>query len=209
MLDFSTLNDEQLVELIRESCAEAGRRGAAVAAAAKQTIFEEVERARVTRQAREAAEETLRQNQVRQAAREEAQRIQREAETAERLRVEERERTQWAKKKGVAQALDALYDLTNGDTIVAWIGSTNERRIFFQSKPFGGITYATLYVTGNRKNPPGSFEFPDKTLEGREELAEILRAIAEEWISVKIPLKSALAWSGDAIPLPTKKASAA
>lgn len=201
-LDFSGLSNDQLIQLIRAACAEAVNRGAATAAAAQDAYLSEVERARVAQAATLLETERLRGEEAARVAREAADKLRRQA---ERQRVEDAaaaETKLWARRKGIAAAIDATgYDV-KGDQLVVWLSGANEKRVFLQTKGYGGATYVTYYVTGNSHHAPGSYTFRsgmDASL--KRDLKPVLKAIAEEWNEIKVDLQEAMRWDGAAIPL--------
>lgn len=201
-LDFSGLTDDQLIGLIRAACTEARTRGNATEAAARNVYLDEVERARISRAAELLAAERLRNEEAQRVAREAEDRVRRDADQKKIDDVAASEATLWARRKGIAQALDAAgYDV-KGDQLVVWLSASKEKRVFLQNKLFGGTTYATLFVTGNGRHAPDSIEFRggmDASL--KKALPPILRAVAREWNAIKVDLAQALAWNGTAIPL--------
>lgn len=201
-LDFSGLTDDQLIGLIRAACAEARDRGAATEAAARNVYLDEVERARIARAAELLEAERLRGEEAARVAREAAAKVRAEADRKKVDDAASSERRTWARRKGIAQALDAAgYDV-KGDQLVVWLSGSGEKRVFLQARAFGSVTYATLYVTGNGRHAPDSIEFRSGLgADLKTALPPILRAIAKEWNAIKVDLEQALAWSGDAIPL--------
>jgi hypothetical protein len=123
----------------------------------------------------------------------------------------EKERRSWARKKGFAQALATLGWDVKGDQLVCWMNdSSKERRVFLQAQGFGNGTYATLYITGNRRHPPDTIEFTSGTsAKYKAAIPALLRAAARTWTSVKIDLETALSWDGDAELPPTDEQIAA
>lgn len=201
-LDFSPLTDDQLIQLIRAACAEVGRRGAACAMAAQAVYLDEVERARVAREAAEREAERLRQADAERIAREAADKVRREAERQKVVDAAASEAKLWARRKGIAQAIAATgYDV-KGDQVVVWLSGTKEKRVFLQERGHGGVTYATFYATGNGRHVPGSFEFrAGMTPSLKEALKPVLCAIAKEWNAFRVDLEEALSWSGEVVPL--------
>lgn len=201
-LDFSDLTDDQLMQLIRAACAEAVNRGAACAQAAHGVYLDAVEQARVAHAAAEREADRLRQAEVERIARETSERMRRDAEGKKINDAASAEAKLWARRKGIAAALEAADYPVAGDTLTVWLsGSTQEKRVFLQQGGYGGATFATLYVTGNRRNPPGTIEWSSRVVkECRPGIAAVLVAVAQEWNAIKVDLGKALAWSGDAIP---------
>lgn len=202
-LDFSALTDEQLVELITAACRAAVDRGAATEAAARDAFLSARERAAVAGAAASREAERLRQEEARKVAEEAAARVRSQASQAAVADVAAKERNIWARRKGIAQAIEAAGWSVKGDSIVVWLSAAKEKRVFLQQSKFQGATYATLFVTGNGRKPPGSIELninKERTA-FRAAIPAILRAIARDWNEIKVDLEAALAWDGEAIPL--------
>lgn len=201
-IDFSELSDDQLVGLIRAACAEAVCRGAGVASAARDAYVTEVDRARVVREATSQEAERLRKLEEERIAADAAAAVRLAAEREKAATAAEREATLWARRRGIALALQASsYDPT-GDQVVVWRSGSHEKRVFLQERAYGGRTYATLYVTGNAKHAPDSVQFTaGLTARQKTDVAAILRAVAAEWDAMKVDVSEALAWKGTAIPL--------
>ena len=90
-LDFSSLTDDQLVELLRATLNECVQRNPAVQAAAQSAIIDEKEKAEIAKQAAEQEAAKLRAQERERIAKEAAERVRREN--------EERDRVQQAKRK--------------------------------------------------------------------------------------------------------------
>jgi hypothetical protein len=202
-LDFSGLTDEQLTTLLKSGMAEAFRRSPACAAAVRSAYLSEAEKFTIQRDAAAREAERLRQEEVKRCEAEAAAKVRRDAELRQSKEQGDKERRLWGKKKGIAEALQRVGWDVSGDQLVVWFkDTTKERRVFLQSLGYGGITYATLYVTGNRQHPPGTIEWSRNVREShRQRLQLILEAAARDWTSVKIDLQAALNWNGDAIPV--------
>jgi hypothetical protein len=199
-LDFSDLTDDQLVQLIRAACAEAVNRGAACAKAAHGVYLDAVEQARVAHAAAEREADRLRQAEVERIARETSERMRRDADRKKIDEAAESEAKRWARHKGIAMALEAAGYPVEGDSLTVWLSGSNEKRVFLQQGGYGGATFATLYVTGNKRHPPGSIEWSPRVVkEYRPGVAAVLAAVAKEWNTLKVDLEKALAWQGDAI----------
>lgn len=208
-LDFSPLDDGQLVTLIRAACGEAARRGAAVAAAARDAYLDAAERATVARTAAEAEAERIRQEEIRRVAAEATEQVRAKAER-ERAQAEiAREQERWGRRKAVALEVVRLFGgcrfETKGLHIIAWKkpGGT-ERRIFIQ---YGfNDTLFTYYVTGNaQKNiVPGKREWrKDPDLRANADaITALCKVIAALWIEGDIDVTAAAGWAGEPAPLP-------
>jgi hypothetical protein len=188
-LNFSVLNDDQLVALIQASYAEAVRRGARVAVRAEEACRALDSLSNDER----AAAERERRLEAQRLADQEAERARRRAES-DRLRQAAAEQTRvWALKKEIADAIAATgYDV-RGDQLVVWrkAGGT-EKRVFLQQKHFGGTTYLTLFVTGNAKHAPGSIKNCGVSKKVAELVEPILRRVAAEWAELRINLDEAV-----------------
>ena len=204
-LDFSGLTDDQLIGLIRAACGEARSRGNATEAAARNVYLDEVERARIARAAELLAGERLRNEEAQRVAKEAEDRVRRDADQKKIDDVAAGEVTLWARRKGIAQAFDAAGWDVRGDQLVVWLSASKEKRVFLQKNVYGAASWATLYVTGNKRQAPGSAEYSHGGFKGdkafEERVGAVLRAVAREWNAIKVDLPQALAWSGDAIPL--------
>jgi len=205
-LDFSGLTDDQLIGLIRAACAEARRRGTATNEAARNVYLDEVERARIAQAAELLTAERLRNEEAQRVAKEAEERLRREADQKKIADVAAGEVALWAKRKGIAQALDAVGWDCKGDQLVVWLSPSKEKRVFLQQAVYGGATWATLYVTGNNRNAPGSATFSTSAFKGDTEFKRnvkaVLEAVAKNWNAIKVDLSAALAWKGDATPMP-------
>ena len=203
-LDFSGLTDDQLIALIRDACEEARRRGDATETAARNVYLDEVERTRIGRAAELLEAERLRNEESARVAKEAADRVRRDADKTKIDDVANKERVLWAKRKGIAKALDAAGWDCRGDQLVVWMSSAKEKRVFLQKAVYGASSYAIFFVTGNKSHAPESFQFSqsvfgkDKAFMGR--VGDVLRAVAEEWNTLKVDLEQALSWDGASIP---------
>ena len=215
-IDFSALSDDQLVHLIRSACQEAATRGDACAAAAKDAILDEAEKARIAREAAEATAAKLK-------AEEEA-RIRADAEAQVRAQAAlkttdeetKKQERRWALRKGLALAVERVFsDLClfpvkakNGSHLLVelWQKGT-DRRIFIGYGFSKGVV--AYYVTGGgagRPKPPKFLENERGDSDVKKhhaKLVELCEAIAKLYpgATAKIDIGEALAWDGDAIPL--------
>lgn len=147
-LDFSSLSDDQLVELIRAALSEAARRGRASVAAAQEAWLDEAEKTRVAKEATEREAAKLRAAERERIAREAAERVRREHEArnaqAEReaqrkagldaaaaARQGELERRQWLVRTGAILDRDPwMLCLVSANTRYGWrvlVNRENER----------------------------------------------------------------------------------
>jgi hypothetical protein len=202
MLDFTALTDDQLIALIASAAQEAIARGYATEAAAREVMLSAKERADIASAARDAEAERLRREEAQRIAEEAAAKVRNQATAKIVDAAAEKERTVWARRKGIAQAIASTGYSVAGDSLVVWLSPSKEKRVFLQQTKFNGATYATLYVTGNAKHPPNTVELA-RGMDGnlKAALPAILRAVARDWNAIKIDLAAALGWEGEAIPL--------
>ncbi len=158
-MDFSTLSDEQLLELIESAMSEAVSRG--VGRIAETIYLDAQESARIQSEAAEAAKEKLRIAEVERLKREAESKVAAEA----RAKTTESQTNTWAKKAALMQALKAhpLFEDDKDFSVNIWERSPGgEVRIYIQGPKVGRrnsneweIVY---YATGSRYNAPGSIE---------------------------------------------------
>ena len=183
-LDFSSLTDDQLVELIREACRAAVARGNGCARAAESAYLSEAERIRI---AREATERELAARKA-----EEADRIAHQAANAVKfdLATEEQKR-KWEEKKKISDRLNELVQSDDTLELHVWSNDRGEKRIYVSvsGRKRWNDNEIEYYHTGNAKNPPKSVKVSSKLLADghtREELLNFLGAVAERWINLRL-----------------------
>jgi hypothetical protein len=175
MIDCSNLTDDQLLQLIRSAMVEVSVRGEAVRLAVRSEFVSAKERLEI--------EEKVKAEYEIQQQKKEREKIAREAEN--KLLAEEKAKqakateNTWACKMAVITALrnwgyDAMFDLN------VWEGS--DRRIYFEGQSWK----YTLFVTGNKYNPPNKLEATgyecwfDKD-ERLPLLKKFLKAVSDGW----------------------------
>ncbi|KJH69627.1 hypothetical protein [Aliterella atlantica] len=176
-MDFSTLNDDQLLQLLKLAMAEALKRGGAVRVAAEQEVVSAQEKAEIER---EVAEKLRLEKEAR-----ERERIKQAAET--RFRQEENQKkaaatsSKWSKKSAIAWALKE-WGYEGKFELNIWSNGA-DRRVYFQQDCQGTWKWC-LYLTGNRYHPPMELEgegvdcwFDDR----QKELKAFLSLIAKQW----------------------------
>lgn len=119
-----------------------------------------------------------------------------EAEQQARL-VAETERLRWARRKGIALAAQWVFAPDPKLQITIWVGPDGEKRVYVDHG-FGGVKLATYYATGNRKNPPGTFE----TNTRHEERLAFCKALAAAYGAMKLNLETAASWDGEPVQIP-------
>ncbi len=217
-LDFSALSDDQVVGLIRSACVEAVRRGTACESAARDAYLSAAERAQVAREAASVEADRLRHEEEQRVARDAAERVRQAAAvkaTEDQLAAQ---RQRWGRRKGVALAVKSvvtdwcdfpMVDRKGNAMVLELWQKGAERRVFIGYGFNHGIV--AYHVTGGGQ---GRYAKPPKHLENDRadkevranaaKLGELCQAIADLWPTAvtKILLADALAWEGDAIPLP-------
>jgi hypothetical protein len=176
-MDFSKISDNQLLELLKATMAEAIKRGGAIKNACEQEVISSQEKARIefeviekARIAKEIAEK---------------ERIRKEAE--EKLQKEEKKKEAnkvfdtWAVK---AAANTAIREMGyQGDFEINIWSRGADRRVYIQDKRRSTWKYC-LYLTGNSYHPPNDLEgegcdcfFDDH----QKSLAALLTEISKSW----------------------------
>lgn len=211
-LDFSVLDDEQLVGLIRAACIEAVSRGAAVEMAAREAYMSAAERARVAIDAAEREVARVRREQEASVAAEATARVRAVHDAELAAQEAERQTRRWALRKGVAVAIREVIGQLCGfgmkDMVLELWQKEADRRIFIGYGFDNGIV--AYYVTGGGR---GRYAKPPRTVENcrkdkevkahASKVTELCEAIQALWPtgSTKIVLSEALAWTGEAVPL--------
>lgn len=183
-LDFSSLTDDQLVELIREACRAAVERGNGCARAAESAYLSEAERVRIAREA------TDRELAARKA--EEADRIARQAADAVKydLAAEEQKR-KWEKKKKISDRLNELVNSSDTLELHVWSNACGEKRVYVSvaGRKQWNDNEIEYYHTGNAKNPPKSGKLSSKLLADghtKAEVLEFLDTVADAWTNLRL-----------------------
>lgn len=190
-LDFSALTDEQLTALLHAVIDESIHRGV------KLTLTE-LQRAAIVFTAQERAAAAIRSDEARRIAREAAEKLQREEEQKRAADVAAKERRMWALRKGSALAVLPIFGAKT--QINVWNNdSTKEKRVYIG----GGFNAnrVTYYVTGNKRNAPGSMDIDRDLRDRRDEIVALCKALAARWNAVKIDCDQAAAWDGEAATL--------
>jgi hypothetical protein len=200
-LDFSGLDDEQVILLLRDVLGEALRRGPATGAAARDLFLDAAAFAQAAHAAADREAERLRQAHTARVAHEAAQRVQ--AETAA-----EREAKVWAVRKGVALAAEELFGTrckfdAKKLEIAVWKRSGGTERRLYVQRGFND-KLVTFHITGSsaRNLTPGKLELardPDMKAH-RAVIKAFCEAVAALWMEAKLDIGAALAWTGPATP---------
>lgn len=196
-LDFSAISDDQLIDLIRAACAEAGQRSVECAAAAKNAMLDEAERARIAREAieRERSRST----------REEAERIAREAlakekaaKEAEARKAEEKKIADtWAWKDEMGRRVSEILRPKNAQTLTVW--NKGDKRIYL-GKGYND-NMVVYYHTGTSRNKPRSIAIvnrpgnftEDEWRSGKEQEVEaallpVFDEICQKWSKIEFEI---------------------
>lgn len=211
-LDFSGLDNEQLIALIRAACTEAINRGTAVEMAARDAYLSAAERAQVVQDATVREKERVRREDEQRVAAVAADKV-RAAHAAALADAEAATQTKrWGLRKGIAQAVKGLLSgvcrFGMKDMVLEIWQKGADRRIFLGYGFDAGIV--AYYITGGGQ---GRYAKPPKALENCRKdkdvkanlgkLLELCEAINALWPTgtTKILLSEALAWDGEAVPL--------
>jgi hypothetical protein len=192
-LDFSSLTDDQLVELIRSALQEAVRRGSAVEAAVRSAGLDEAEKARIAKEAAEREARKLHEEEARRIADEAAAKVRRDAERAkEQEAIDGR-----AKIREIAVRAREIWGSGWPDFVVQVWDRKGDRRVFVQGDFDSKFT--TYYHTGNERIAPGTLseesKWPAERLaehlgiavdEARAQIKEFCVRLCEEWKQIKL-----------------------
>lgn len=208
-LDLSVLTDDQLVELVRVTCAEAASRNGAVGAAIRDAMLSEAERRIIADQAAERELQRLREQEAQRVAEQAAARIR-----AQQLNKAEAEQARtWEQKRTHARRIGELLANAQVWSLTVWQArdSRTEKRVYLDlgvpdpkvPERYFPTEKITLWVTGNSRHAPGSLTVERvgkgdlKTVvpSDRGPLQSLLAEIAQAWNSVR--LSSDLASSTD------------
>ena len=211
-IDFSGLDNEQLIALIRAACIEAVTRGTAVEMAARDAYLSAAERAQAAIGAAEAEAARVRREEEKRVRDEAAAKV-RSAHAAELAEQETaRQTARWAVRKGVAQAIKGLIGglcrFGMKDMVLELWQKGADRRIFLGYGFDAGVVayYVTGGGTGRYAKPPKALENCRKDKEVKANLAkirELCEAINALWPTgtMKLLLSEALTWDGEPTPL--------
>lgn len=205
-MDFSGLDNEQLLVLIKACLEEATKRGVAMQRAAYAVYLDAQEVARIQAEATARALE--------QQAELERQRIVKEAEKAASAKVEQQQQqteaeriaANWKKRKAIGVALEK-WGVTEDWQINVWSRGADVR-VYVDGG--GDCSYAwkmCFYVTGNAYHPPNSLEIeeaskidqssPLSSKEGRQIFKAFLSEVNKRWKGLKLTNREAENFDGD------------
>lgn len=177
-MDFTSISDDQLLQLLKLAMAEALNRGGAVRVAAEAEVVSIQEKAEIERKV--AARLLLEKEQK------ERKRIQEEAEA--KFRAEENKKqaqateTTWACKAAIAQAIKE-WGYEGSFELNIWSRGV-DRRVYFQCDERESKWKYCLYLTGNAYNPPMYFEREGDTswfIDKHKDLKALLTLISKHW----------------------------
>lgn len=182
-MDFSVLTNDQLVELIRAACAEAGQRGNAVAAAAQAAMLSEGERVQIARQAVEREAERLRQKEAERVAAQAAEEVKAKQEAAEQQRL-------WEKKLAISRRVCDIFGEI-GLTVKIW-SRDGEKRLYI-NQATGRDSLVDYYFTGNSRKKPGALEIvrAHNTTEKRPQIQSLCEDICKGWNGLQLTCDTA------------------
>lgn len=203
-MDFSGVNNDQLLELLQACLAEATSRGIAMQRAAYDIYIDAQEVARI--QAEATARALERQAEL------ERRRIAEKAEQEAKAKVEkqlhqaevEKLAASWRKRKAIAVALEKFgFGKVDFWEIGLWSNGADER-VYFEGTTDVEARLTRwklcLYVTGNGYNPPNTLkletgieylsnnapEHPLASKEGRAKIKAFLKAVNDRWRGLRL-----------------------
>lgn len=195
-MDFSILSDDQLLDLLKATMAEAIKRGGDIASAAKGEVLSAQEKAAIEFKVAEKIRIEREEKERKRVAKEAEARMREEELKNQAEKVE----TDWEVKSAAVAAIRQWgYD---GEFEINIWSRGADRRVYFQKDARRRVSWKwCLYLGGNAYHPPGDFEgegadcwFDDK----QDELKALLKEIASSWKGdVSIPCKV-----GDVAPAP-------
>jgi hypothetical protein len=168
-LDFSSLTDDQLVDLIRAALQEAVARGGAVEAAVRAAGLDEAEKARIAKDAAEQAARQIREEEAARIAREAAERTRREAESRKTNDAA-------ARLRAIAVEARSLFGSDQDNFKVEVWDRAGDRRVYIgHGHSENWIEY---YHTGNHRFGPQTLKITAKSC--ASDLAKHLEITKEE-----------------------------
>lgn len=200
-MDFSTLSDEQLIELIKGALAETIKRGQTVVDAAREVMLDEKREAEIRFKAQEIAKEKILRQEAERIAKEEEAKILAKQRQSEEQKAIDAQKKNWAAKKSQAERMLSFFD---GNIWINVWKSGNEKRVYINDgEPFGKRTkeVACYYATGNAKRAPNTFTGDDNywnklSPEQREEFKALVIEISNYWGSTKFSARDAAQYNG-------------
>jgi len=192
ILDFSSLSDDQLVELIRAALREAVRRGSAVEAAVRSAGLEESEKARIAQAAARKEAERIAREEADRVAREAAERVRREAEKKQEQAAIDKA----AKLRALAVRARELFGNGWPEFSVSIWSKAGDKRVYIQC----GFDqkFCTYYHTGNARTAPGTIEIAEWAVRerakalgieeaaARAEVKEFCESLCRGWESLRL-----------------------
>lgn len=208
-MDFSGLDNNQLLELLKAAMAEATNRGLAMQRAAADTVTDAEHVARIKAEATQRALAEAEERRLRNL--EEAADLQAKAAVAKQEQQAKAQKIaeSWAKQKAIAVALD-MWGVKEDWQINLWNKGADER-VYVDGG--GDRTYVwkiTFFVTGNDYEPPNTInaesaskidpESPLASKEGREIFKRFLLQIKKYWNGLKVTNTDIAKFDGEPNP---------
>lgn len=173
MLNFESINDEQLLQLIQAALKEAIERGGTIAAAARTEFVDAATRAQIEAEALAKAQA--------KAAERERERIEQEAKRKAEAQIKAQEEQQyatkqallWGQQKAIHLALQE-WGVNEDHKINVWERG-GDKRIYFEQDIARSGWKVTYYITGNNWHAPGEFGY--ESLRGAQD--ERIKNLAE------------------------------
>lgn len=191
-LDFTPLDDNQLIDLIRSACQEAASRN--IAAVAQSVMLDEAERARIVREATAREQARQAQEEASRLAKQAAERVKAEAEKAERDKHAAKVAETWEYKEEMGAKISAIIKPTREATLKVWANGADKRIYIGGGYNDNDCTY---FHTGNSKNKPKSISIStskdlglskEDVADAKAALLPLLSSICEKWNAITIPI---------------------
>lgn len=196
-LDFSQINDDQLIQLIRLALQEAASRTLEVKIAAQTAFLDEAEKARLVQEAATRESARLNREEADRAAREAVDKVRRQKEAEAAKAQEAKVAETWKYKEEMGVAVSQALNNKAAQTLKVW--NKGDKRIYIGGG-YGDNMLSYFHTGTSRVKPghiliekrPGGFTKEEWTEERIKEvetrLRPILAAICEKWNGIEFEI---------------------
>jgi hypothetical protein len=201
MLDFSSISDDQLLELIKACMAEATKRGTAMAYAANDIFLDAAEKARIEAEAIARAQESAKERERQEIEEQAYRKTQQQIEQQKRKQEERKTAEEWSQKMAIIKVL-LDWGVQEKFNLQVWTNGA-DKRVYFQGVAGRHDWEFCLYATGNQYHSPGEMTYSESKnlipggklqtiMESKEDLSDwnrlkaFLSLIAKGWQSLKV-----------------------
>lgn len=175
-----SLSDNQLGELFKTCVAEVLERGSDLEAYLREVALTADEKASATQRALTAFEHEQRAKNVLRTELEVKRKLELAAQHDEDLKIKERNRLLWLRKKSEADLIKSIFPY-KGVVLSVWMKNA-DKRVYVEA-PFDKKKWC-VYVTGNKNKPPGKVDSFGEILSVKQ--VQTLLGIGERWNKLKI-----------------------